>query len=112
MAYIATGAGTLKLSMKDRLKVIGARIAGAAIRTNKQCPDKNCRTLAARPLIGGFVCIGRLANPTDHILKGVNDLSLCFEQNWRRDRWHLNRYDFIVLHDLIIRAFQADEEKP
>ena len=108
---IATSAGALTLSMKDRLRAIGARIAGAAIRTNKHCPDETCQVLTVRPPVDGFICIGKLAKPTDHIVKGVNSLSLCFKQGMGlRSQWHLNRNDLIVFHDLIIKAIQEEAE--
>ena len=71
----------------------------------QQCPDKSgCDRLAARPLVVGFMCVGRLKRPTDHVFRGVNDLAFCFKQNGRLNRWHLNRGDFAVLRHLMSKA--------
>ncbi len=70
-----------------------------------QCPDKKgCDRLASRPLVIGFMCIGRLHEPTDHVFRGVNDLCFCFKQSGRLNRWHLNKGDFRALRTLMDKA--------
>ena len=70
-----------------------------------QCPDKKgCDRLSSRPLVIGFMCIGRLHEPTDHVLRGVNDLCFCFKQSGRLNRWHLNKGDFKALRALMDKA--------
>ncbi len=76
------------------------------------CPDKKgCRRLAAKPLVVGFVCVGKLAAPTDHLLAGVNDLQFCYSQSGRLNRWHLNRRDIVILHELFMSALEAEDKE-
>ena len=75
------------------------------------CPDKKCRPLAVMPLVDGFICVGKLAKPTDHVVKAANDLGLCYQQEGRRHQWHINDYDIVMFYDLLTRAMQADQEE-
>lgn len=76
-----------------------------------ECPDKKgCDRLTAKPLIVGFTCIGKLKQPTDHVLKGVNDLCFCYKQNGHLNRWHLNRRDIRMLRHLLNDAEKKLEE--
>jgi hypothetical protein len=76
-----------------------------ALAFNIGCPDKKgCSHLASRPLVIGFMCIGKLKDPTDHVFKGVNDLQFCFKQNGRLNRWHFNRGDIRVFRFLLGKA--------
>lgn len=70
-----------------------------------KCPDKDgCDRLASKPLVFGFMCIGRLREPTDHVMRGVNDLQFCFRQHGRLDRWHFNKVDVTILRKLLDTA--------
>ena len=76
-----------------------------------ECPDKKgCDRLTSRPLIVGFMCIGKLHEPTDHVFKGVNDLCLCYKQNGHLSRWHLNKRDLKVFRNLLNNAEKKLEE--
>lgn len=86
------------------------------LRASNLCPDrKGCRPLAVLPLLNGFMCVGRMAQPTDHVTKGVNDLQLCANldrrgpQWWKR--WHINEDDIVAFMDLLVRALEADDKE-
>jgi len=74
------------------------------------CPDKTCRKLARKPLVIGFMCVGRLSTPTGHVIPGVNDLCFCFKQRACLNRWHMNRADIGMLAKLLDKAMKNDAE--
>lgn len=81
----------------------------------RTCPEKkNCKPLAALPLIEGFMCVGRMAKPTDHVTPKVNDLQLCCVLNQERhwwQRWHINEDDIVAFMGLLVRALEADDKE-
>ncbi len=89
---------------------------GWLLRVSNICPDKKtCRPLAVLPMVEGFMCVGRLAVPTDHVTKGVNDLQLCTNLDrlgpkWYK-RWHINEDDIVAFMDLLVRALEAADKE-
>lgn len=86
------------------------------LRASNICPDKKaCRPLAVLPMLEGFMCVGRLAVPTDHVTPKVNDLQLCVNldrrgpQWWKR--WHINEDDIVAFMDLLVRALEATDKE-
>lgn len=74
------------------------------------CPDKACKRLAWRPLVIGFICIGRMEKATDHVVPEANDLRLCFKQKAVLDSWHLNRRDMLILRGLLDKAIREADD--
>lgn len=73
------------------------------------CPDKGCERLAWKPLVIGFLCIGRMPEPTDHVASGVNDLRLCFKQKAVLSSWHINGRDMRIMRGLLDKAISKTE---
>src|SRR3990172_10685857 len=62
------------------------------------CEDITCSHVCYMPTMGGGQCIGKLAEPTDHVTKAVNLLTRCHYDKVSSILriFHINKEDMIV----------------